>query len=282
MPEHTDPEIEAATRRWMWGGVVLMALFVVAFPLYRIYEPGTRAESRQQQLEALAAEGRNLYLDNCAACHGDRGQGAHAPDLYSKQFLDNVTQDQIDSIIAHGIPGSQMVAWSLDFDGPMTSEQIRAISTYLESLRPTAPDRPDWRQPEGEPSSDDGSSDSTATTTPASEEAVIVHIIASDFAFESDLTTFQVGVPYRFVVSNVGVVVHELMIVPPIEPGAVDMETMDELALVVIEPEDLAAGAEASADYTFTEEDVGQQLEMACHVEGHYEAGMHLPITVTD
>lgn len=157
MAERDDPELEASTRRWMWYGVVLMALFVLAFPFYRIYEPEARSEARQAQLEALASRGQDLFVTNCSSCHGDQGQGVDAPALNSKQFLDNVTQDQIESLVAHGILGSEMAAWSLDFDGPLTSEQIRAIGIYLLSLRPTAPDRPDWRQPAGEHPSNDTS-----------------------------------------------------------------------------------------------------------------------------
>ncbi len=127
-----------------------MAMFVLVFPLYRVYEPGARAQARQQQLAALAADGQGLFADNCSSCHGKHGEGVDAPALNSKQFLDGVTQDQVESIISHGIPGSEMVAWSLDYDGPLTSEQINAIGTFLISLRPNAPDRPNWRNPEGQ------------------------------------------------------------------------------------------------------------------------------------
>jgi hypothetical protein len=38
-----------------------------------------------------------------------------------------------------------MGAYSLDFGGPLTLEQITAITTYLRSLEEDAPDDPDWR-----------------------------------------------------------------------------------------------------------------------------------------
>jgi mono/diheme cytochrome c family protein len=149
MPEHEDPDLEKSTRQWMWAGVVLMALFIVAFPVYQLYEPGARAVAREQQLADLRAEGQNVYVNNCGSCHGPDGEGVDAPALNSKQFLDDVTEDQITSIVAHGIPGSGMVAWSVDYGGPLTSEQIDAVASYLDSWRPDAPDRPDWRTPEG-------------------------------------------------------------------------------------------------------------------------------------
>ncbi|MDH3729790.1 MAG: cytochrome c [Acidimicrobiia bacterium] len=40
-----------------------------------------------------------------------------------------------------------MVAYSIDFFGPLTSQQITAITTYLRSLEPVAIDNPSWRFP---------------------------------------------------------------------------------------------------------------------------------------
>ncbi|HDH24606.1 MAG TPA: hypothetical protein ENH00_00225 [Actinobacteria bacterium] len=94
----------------------------------------------------------------------------------------------------------------------------------------------------------------------------------------SDLTTFKVGVPYRFEVTNEGAIAHEVMLVQPTD--STDMEAIDELALGMVEAEDLVPGATESFDYTFTKADLAGPLELACHVPGHYEAGMFLPITV--
>lgn len=96
----------------------------------------------------------------------------------------------------------------------------------------------------------------------------------------SDVTTFTAGESYHFVVENEGQLAHEVMIVEPIEPGAMDMEAMDEMALYVIEEDDLEPGATVEFDFTFPDDAVGTDLEFACHISGHYEAGMHLPIAV--
>ena len=96
----------------------------------------------------------------------------------------------------------------------------------------------------------------------------------------SDVTTFTAGETYHFVVENDGTLAHELMIVQPIEPGTMDMEAMDELALYVIEEDELEPGDTVEFDFTFPDDSAGADLEFACHISGHYEAGMHLPITV--
>lgn len=105
---------------------------------------------------------------------------------------------------------------------------------------------------------------------------------ASDLKIESDYTTFKVGVPYHFEVTNEGAIPHEVMLIQPIEGGMMTMEEMDAMARGLVEEDDLPSGATASFDYTFTSADVGSPLEFSCHVEGHYEAGMFLPITVEE
>lgn len=116
------------------------------------------------------------------------------------------------------------------------------------------------------------------------QRATEVKITLTEFAMESSVTDFQVGVPYQFVVTNEGAVEHEIMIMPPLMEDqmgmAMDMEELDKTALAMIEASELPTGATASFDYTFTEPAPAGTLEFACHTPGHYENGMKLPITV--
>ena len=150
MPERPeDPELERSTTRWMRWGVGLTLVFALAFPFYRWYEPSSRAAAREQEQQSLAEHGRDLFQTNCASCHGPQGTGATAPALNSQQFLTSATNEQISQLIAVGVPGTDMSAYALDYGGPLTIEQIEAIVTYLRSLEEDAPDRPDWRDPQG-------------------------------------------------------------------------------------------------------------------------------------
>lgn len=167
-----DPKLEQSTNLWMRWGLVLMVLAILAFPAYRLYEPGSRDESRERLVASLAEQGENLYALNCAACHGADGLGGVAPALNSQQFLE--TEDErIASLIAVGVPGSEMSAYSLDFGGPMTLEQIDAVATYLRSLEEGAPDFPGWRDPQdNEPVSFPTPVTMATTTTVPAEGAV--------------------------------------------------------------------------------------------------------------
>lgn len=114
--------------------------------------------------------------------------------------------------------------------------------------------------------------------------AKTVNITLTDYAIESSQTSFEVGVPYHFVVTNKGESNHEIMIMPPFTEEQMsmnmDMEEMDKMALAMIEEDDLEPGKTMTLDYTFTEPAPAGTLEFACHSTGHYEQGMKLPITV--
>ena len=109
-----------------------------------------------------------------------------------------------------------------------------------------------------------------------------VTITLTDFGMESSRTSFEVGVPYHFTVTNNGAINHEIMLMAPMMEGemGMTMDEMDEMALAMIEGDELPPGATKTLDYTFTEPAPTGTLEFACHIEGHYVAGMKLPITV--
>lgn len=111
--------------------------------------------------------------------------------------------------------------------------------------------------------------------------SVNVDVTLTDFGIESSLVTFDVGVPYHFIITNEGAVNHELMIMEPMMPGMdMTMEEMDAMALAFVEEDELTPGVTQTLDYTFTEPVPAGSLEFSCHIEGHYEAGMVMPITV--
>jgi mono/diheme cytochrome c family protein len=145
----TDPEIDDSTDRIMLLGAALFVVLVAAFPLYLLYEPGAREDARRVQLESLVEEGASVWEFSCGACHGEAGEGVSAPALNSKQFLESSTDEQARLLISVGVPGTTMGAYSQDHGGPLTSEQIRAVTAYVRSWEGDAPDVPDWRSPGG-------------------------------------------------------------------------------------------------------------------------------------
>ncbi len=142
-----DQALEASTLKWMWAGVIVMGLLVLAFPAYRLYEPTQRADAREVQAVFLADQGGEIFSGQCVSCHGAEGRGGLGPAIGSRDFLEAVTDPQISQLIALGVPGTEMVAYSLDNGGPMTSTEIQAVTSYLRSLEEDAAPNPGWQRP---------------------------------------------------------------------------------------------------------------------------------------
>jgi mono/diheme cytochrome c family protein len=132
-------------RHYAWG-LVFMAVLILGFVLYGFQEPTLRAHAARQQQATYAHLGEDLFANNCASCHGRAATGGDAPTLNARQFLTATSDEQMRLLIAGGVSGTSMPAWSLDFGGPLTDEQIRQLVAYLRSLQPNAPDVPNWRQ----------------------------------------------------------------------------------------------------------------------------------------
>ena len=114
------------------------------------------------------------------------------------------------------------------------------------------------------------------TPTPGATE---IKVILAEFSVKSTVTVFHTGVPYYFVVTNIGKQVHEFMIMPTKpdgSPAPPDVQYNDKL----IEVEQIAPGSTLYINFVFLPSKAGR-YEIACQMRGHYEAGMKLPIVVT-
>jgi mono/diheme cytochrome c family protein/uncharacterized cupredoxin-like copper-binding protein len=281
-PQHFEPAwLERSLDRYYTWGLIFMAFLILAFPLYKLREPGLRDDAKAERQQEYVTTGSELFSANCASCHGKSATGGEAPTLNSEQFLKQTSDEQAALIITGGISGSEMSAWSIDFGGALTDQQILQLVTYIRSLEADAPSIPDWRRG-AKAESVDATVPSTepADMTSDASGAVVVDIEAGDYYFKSSTTTFTVGVPYHFVVHNTGQADHEFMIVEPIAAGEMPMEMMDDMAVGHIEEDDLVPAQTTTLDVTFTEPYPAGSLELSCHVGEHYQKGMHLPIVV--
>ncbi|MEM8595683.1 MAG: cytochrome-c oxidase, cbb3-type subunit III, partial [Pseudomonadota bacterium] len=81
--------------------------------------------------EALT-EGETIYVENCAACHGDNGEGLPelgAPNISDAIWLYGGTKEKIIETITYSRAGV-MPAWS----GRLTDAQIKQAAIYVHSL----------------------------------------------------------------------------------------------------------------------------------------------------
>jgi uncharacterized cupredoxin-like copper-binding protein len=119
---------------------------------------------------------------------------------------------------------------------------------------------------------------STQSSAPANGTEVDVTL--ADNTIHSSLTTFQVGVPYTFVITNKGNHLHNFNIAPPISvAGSLDASLAQ--ALLVVKQDKLPIGGRTTVTFAFPDSAAGMQLEFSCLIPRHYEDGMRLPITIT-
>ncbi len=108
-----------------------------------------------------------------------------------------------------------------------------------------------------------------------------VAIALSDFKITVSQMNFVVGKPYRFVITNTSKTPHELAIAPASMGKMMDEEAMHTASLIHVDADQLPTGMPKTVTYTFATPATAGELEFACHIVGHHDAGMHTPMTVT-
>jgi cytochrome c oxidase cbb3-type subunit III len=80
-----------------------------------------------------AAKGQSKFVERCAACHGQKGEGLVGPNLTDEYWIHGGEIDQIHSVIVNGVLAKGMLAWK----GVMPDSEIEDVTAYLWSIRNT-------------------------------------------------------------------------------------------------------------------------------------------------
>ncbi len=94
--------------------------------------------------DALAlADGKVTFLNTCASCHRKDGGGDIGPNLTDDYWLHGSKITDVFKVVKHGVPGTNMIAW----DGVISPEKMRNVSSYLLTMRGSNPPNP--KKPQG-------------------------------------------------------------------------------------------------------------------------------------
>jgi mono/diheme cytochrome c family protein len=116
------------------SGAALIGMFGVASIvrhgqpsiLIPTFTTSAHAAMAPQELTADAAQGRHLFLLNCAHCHGDDGHGDEGPDLHNLHRNDA----RIHEVITAGIKGEMP-----SFGKKLGDPDVRQLIAYLRTLQ---------------------------------------------------------------------------------------------------------------------------------------------------
>ncbi len=110
-------------------GLILTLIIAIFIPLYWATEPGRQEAARERQQAEAMGRGVETYISTCASCHGTRGEGNIGPALKGTQL----NEGTLEKIIARGIPGTAMIAWGEEDDGPLKKHQIKELVTFIKN-----------------------------------------------------------------------------------------------------------------------------------------------------
>ncbi len=120
-------------------GLVLASLVVLGLAIYAYIEPVRLAQAQETFITHRVERGTEIYAEQCASCHGAQGEGGVGPALNDRDLLKSTHDDVFFSLVRSGVPGTQMPAWSVDFGGPLTDEDVRDVVAFMRAWEPTAP-----------------------------------------------------------------------------------------------------------------------------------------------
>jgi mono/diheme cytochrome c family protein len=159
-PYYDDDVLEGKRLDRVLGlGVAMLAITVVALPVYWVLEPDRQAGAKEAQDELFVEWGSLLFQPtadggyNCAGCHGgmkatggvaeynltDPATGEVKAVTWAAPALDTIyyrySEEEIRYILVYGRPFSPMPAWGVAGGGPMNDQQIDTLLAYLKSIQ---------------------------------------------------------------------------------------------------------------------------------------------------
>lgn len=113
---------------------------------YRMAMANAMDEHTVEVSEDLAdlAEGKKIFMDKCASCHGMAGEGGVGPNLTDAYWIHGGGIKDLFRTITYGVPEKGMIAWNEQ----LMPGEIRNISSFiLKELVGTTP--PNGKAPQG-------------------------------------------------------------------------------------------------------------------------------------
>lgn len=112
-------------------GIFLLIGFLLSGCNVRL--PGKPTEAERWRAPAEVTDFNQLYVQNCAGCHGVEGRLGPACALNDPLYLSFVPDDALRKVIAEGRTGTNMPAFSQQVGGSLTDQQIQSLITGMRS-----------------------------------------------------------------------------------------------------------------------------------------------------
>lgn len=122
------------------------------------------------------ADGAAIFKANCAACHGNAGEGNVGPNLTDKFWLHGGDMNSIYKTVKVGWPAKGMKSWEAE----LSPVQMKNVTSYIKSLAGTNP--ANAKAPQGEEFIEGATAATDSTKTTVDTATVKVDTTAKDLA----------------------------------------------------------------------------------------------------
>ena len=108
--------------------------------------PAAKLDLNFEQLTDVASldAGKQIYITNCASCHGPEGQGGIGPNMADNYYIHGGGINDMMATIINGVPIKGMISWK----GILNDQQMNQVASFMMSLRGTNP--PNQKAAQGE------------------------------------------------------------------------------------------------------------------------------------
>ncbi len=90
------------------------------------------------------AQGKEIWMKNCIACHGVFGEGGIAPNMTDQYWINGGGFNNIIKTIVQGVPAKGMISWK----STLRPDDILRVGSFILTLEGTNPPNP--KAPQGE------------------------------------------------------------------------------------------------------------------------------------
>lgn len=115
-------------------------------------------------------DGQELFKNNCAACHGNSGEGNVGPNLTDSYWLHGGGLNEVFKSVKYGWPAKGMKSWQSD----LSPSQIKNVVSYIHSIHGTNP--ANAKAPQGDLYVEGGAATAATDSTKATDSTAVAAV----------------------------------------------------------------------------------------------------------
>jgi len=112
--------------------LIALLVLVVALPVYGFMEKDRMQQAKAALDDQFMMEGIEIYVQNCAGCHGNAGEGVGMIPGLNREALIEARSDLLFKSIARATHGKAMATWHIDEGGILSDYQLNEVVTMIQ------------------------------------------------------------------------------------------------------------------------------------------------------